>query len=91
MGTATTAPRHDGAGYGSDGRGQGWRLVAFSPGVWGALVAVPLRVFVALGLGPFVGALLAQGISPALAGGRLLAAPDAEAQRRSIAGACSIR
>lgn len=71
--------------YGAD-RGigwlqQGWRLFAASPGMWIVLAVILMLVLVALNLVPFIGVLIGQILAPALSGGLLLAARDAEAGR----------
>lgn len=81
MDTANRDPRVCGTGMGTAWLGEGWRLFAFSPGLWMVLVVVLFFVFLALGIVPFIGFLLGQLIAPALAGGVLLAARDAEAGR----------
>lgn len=81
METATASPRTCATAMGTDWLAQGWRLFTFSPGQWIVLVLVLFLVFVALGFVPIVGFLLGQVIAPALAGGVLLAARDAEARR----------
>lgn len=60
---------------------EGWRLFMASPGLWMVLSIVLFLVLIALNLVPLVGMLAAQLLSPALAGGMLLAARDAEAGR----------
>lgn len=81
MQTETALPRSCRTGTGTDWLAQGWHLFTFSPGLWIVLVLVLFLVFVALGFVPIVGFLLGQVIAPALAGGVLLAARDAEARR----------
>ena len=66
---------------GLDWLGRGWRLFAFSPGMWMVFTIIVTLVFMALGLVPVVGQLVTLVLAPALAGGLLLAAADAEAGR----------
>lgn len=68
------------AGKGIDWIGDGWRTFTAAPGMWIVLTVVWLLVFMATQFVPFVGALAAQLIAPALSGGLLLAA------RESLAG-----
>lgn len=58
-----------------------WRLFIAAPGMWIVLSIVFLLVFVVLNLVPVIGMLIALVLAPALSGGVLLAARDAEAGR----------
>jgi len=68
------------AGKGIEWIGDGWRAFTAAPGMWIVLTVVWLLIFMATQFVPFVGALAAQLIAPALSGGLLLAA------RESLAG-----
>jgi uncharacterized membrane protein len=76
-----TAPRRRRAGRGTDWLMQGWRLFAFSPGLWIVFIVVLFLLFIALAMVPLIGALVAQIVQPAIAGGVLLTARDAAAGR----------
>jgi len=59
----------------------GWRLFIAAPGMWIVLTIVFLLIFIMLNLVPVIGMLLALVLAPALSGGVLLAARDADAGR----------
>ncbi|MEF8834375.1 MAG: BPSS1780 family membrane protein [Halofilum sp. (in: g-proteobacteria)] len=58
-----------------------WRLFMAAPGMWIVLSIVFLLIFIVLNLVPAIGFLVALVLAPALSGGMLLAARDAEAGR----------
>ena len=72
---------HCRARAGLDWLSRGWRLFVFSPGMWMILTIILTLIFMALGLVPVIGQLVTMVLAPALAGGLLLAAADAEAGR----------
>lgn len=70
-----------GAERGTQWLGSAWRMFVAAPGMWIVLSIVFLLIFTVLNLVPVIGMLIALVLSPALSGGVLLAARDADAGR----------
>jgi len=77
----TATIRAWGAERGTQWLASAWRLFITAPGMWIVLSIVFLLIFLVLNLIPGIGMLVALMLAPALSGGVLLTAGDAEAGR----------